>query len=432
MANQTSDDDLATEQESLLQFIYLCPHGMAQFDRNGLITMLNPAFARLAMPLLPVGRTFDNLVHLLTPFLPELPSLLQDYVGDGMICDGMRVHLGPAHPGQDPRILSLTIVRMGANRHMAVLYDVTQQVAQERRLKEGEAWIAALVQVADKYAVFGVNADGRICDWNVSAERLFGRTSAEVVGKSASGIVTSGTSGKLAFRDRLRKATREGWHLDEGWRLRGDGTRFWGACMISPLEVDGNPEAQSGRYLMVVRDITERHHSAEELRQALTSDFLTGLLNRRTFLERADRELQRALRHGSRSTIAMVDADLFKTVNDTYGHAAGDAALRAIAGVLQAEMRKDDFVGRIGGEEFAVMMLDTLPEVAENISERLRAGVAALRLEHQGRSIALTISIGIATDSGSGLRQMLIDADAALYEAKRSGRNRVCSNALRV
>ena len=430
MANTSSDQDVATDYESLLQFMYLCPHGMVQFDQSGLITMLNPAFSCLAMPLLPVGKTFSNLIHLLSPFLPELPNLLQDHVGDGMICDGVRVHLGPPGPRQDPRILSLTIVRMGPDRHMAVLSDVSQQVAKERRLLEGEAWIAALVQVADNYAVLGIDQDGLICDWNVSAERLFGRTSAEVFGKSASKFVTSETSGPLAFRSRLREAASGGWHLDEGWRQRGDGTRFWGACMISPLEVKAATEEHPPRqYLMVVRDITERRHSAQELRQALTSDHLTGVLNRRTFLDRAGRELAREGSPGDQCCIAMVDADHFKAVNDTYGHAVGDAALRAIAGVLQIELRKDDFVGRLGGEEFAVMMLNTCPQVAERISERLRVGVAALRLEHHGQVVPLTVSIGIASVSTAGLKQMLIEADKALYMAKRLGRNRVCLSA---
>jgi diguanylate cyclase (GGDEF)-like protein/PAS domain S-box-containing protein len=422
-----AEPDLAAEHASLLQFLYMCPHGLAQFDRTGSISMLNPAFACLAMPLLPAGETFGNLIDLLKPCLPELPNLLEGSTANGMLCDGLRVHLGPAAPGQDPRVLSLTVVRMDKDRHMAVLSDLSRQVAQERRLKENDAWFAALVQGADDYAILNVDGDGRVCDWNASGERLFGYACAEAVGKHASEVVTSGKPNAAAFCGRLQDASRDGWHLDEGWRRRADGSRFWGTCMVLPINVaieDASPSSR--RYLMVVRDITERRHSAEELRRVLTEDHLTGVLNRHCFLDRAERKLLRQVRHDGRCCIAMVDADHFKAVNDTYGHAAGDAALRAIGDVLQTETHEDDLVGRLGGEEFAVLMPAITPGLAQQVAERLRAGVAALGLEHEGQSILLTVSVGIAEGRTANLKQLLMDADAALYAAKRSGRNRVC------
>ncbi len=427
MPKVEAEPDLAAEHASLLQFLYICPHGLAQFDRSGAISMLNPAFACLAMPLLPAGETFGNLIDLLRPCLPELPNMLERSAAYGTLCDGVRVHLGPAAPGEEPRVLSLTVVRMDKDRHMAVLSDLTRQVAQERRLKENEAWFAALVQGADDYAILNVSGDGRVCDWNVSGERLFGYAAAEVVGKHASEVVTSGKPDAAAFSDRLQEASRDGWHLDEGWRRRADGGRFWGTCMVLPIGVViGDARMSSRKYLMVVRDITERRHSAEELRRVLTADHLTGVLNRRCFLERAERELSRQVRHGSRCCIAMVDVDHFKAVNDTHGHAAGDAALRAVAEVLQTEAHEDDLVGRLGGEEFAVLMPATTPELAEQVAERLRAGVAALQLEHEGQPIRLTVSIGVAEGGTADLKQLLVDADAALYDAKHAGRNRVC------
>ena len=197
--------------------------------------------------------------------------------------------------------------------------------------------------------------------------------------------------------------------------------------MVLPINIAVEDASMSSRqYLMVVRDITERRHSAQELRRVLTEDHLTGVLNRHCFLERAERELLLQVRHGGRCCIAMVDADHFKGVNDTYGHAAGDAALRAIADVLQTEAHEDDLVGRLGGEEFAVMMPAITLEHAEQVAERLRAGVAALRLEHEGRPILLTVSIGIAEGDTADLKQLLINADAALYDAKHLGRNSVC------
>jgi diguanylate cyclase (GGDEF)-like protein/PAS domain S-box-containing protein len=419
-------EDVAGEYEALLQFVYLCPHGMAQFDARGTILMLNPAFACLAMPLLPPGGMLSNLVEAIEPFLPELRSLLRDPRPHGMICDGVRMHLGAPPAGQDPRVLSLTVVRMDAERHMAVLSDVTRQVAYERQLQESEAWFSAVVQGADEYAVLGIDSDGLVSEWNVSGERLFGHGAQTVLGRPASEVVGFGTADAAAFMDRLREAGRDGWHLDEGWRTRAGGARFWGTCMVSPVDVDAAGTFGARRYLMVVRDVTERGHSTRELRRALTADHLTGVLNRRCFLERAERETTRQPQREPPCCLAMVDVDHFKSVNDTHGHAAGDAVLRAIAETLRAGVRDADLVGRLGGEEFAVLMPATTPQDATALAETLRADVAALRLSHDGRALQVTVSIGLSAYGEPTLKRLLLDADAALYAAKRSGRNRVC------
>ena len=388
------DDALASEHEALLQFLYLCPYGLAHFGRDGTILMLNPAFACLTMPLLPRGAPLANLVEVLGERLPELRSLLQDQRPRGMICDGARIHLGAPEPGRDPSVLALTVVRMDADRHMAVLSDVTRQVADERRLQESEAWFAAVVQGADDYAVLGLTADGSVGSWNVSGERMFGYPAEMAVGRPASAMVGSGDDA-ATFDARLREAGRDGWQRDEGWRTRADGSRFWGTCMVSPLGVQADAPHAPDRYLMVVRDVTERRKSAHELRRALSADHLTGVLNRRCFLERASREI-------------------------------GRPRLTAIADVLKGIAREDHLVGRLGGEEFAVFMPASEPAEAAVIAEALRAGIAALRLTADGRALQVTASIGVsAGDERADLKRLIGEADAALYVAKRSGRDRV-------
>ena len=419
------DDALASEHEALLQFLYLCPYGLAHFGRDGTILMLNPAFACLTMPLLPRGAPLANLVEVLGERLPELRSLLQDQRPRGMICDGARIHLGAPEPGRDPSVLALTVVRMDADRHMAVLSDVTRQVADERRLQESEAWFAAVVQGADDYAVLGLTADGSVGSWNVSGERMFGYPAEMVVGRPASAVVGSGDDA-ATFDARLREAGRDGWHLDEGWRTRADGSRFWGTCMVSPLGVQADAPHAPDRYLMVVRDVTERRKSAHELHRALSADHLTGVLNRRCFLERASREIGRPRLVRGVACLAMVDVDYFKSVNDRFGHAVGDAVLTAIADVLKGIAREDHLVGRLGGEEFAVFMPASEPAEAAVIAEALRAGIAALRLTADGRALQVTASIGVsAGDERADLKRLIGEADAALYVAKRSGRDRV-------
>ena len=419
------------EHEALLQFLYLCPHGMAQFDRDGAIIMLNPAFVCLAMPLVPPGASLVNVVDLLAAFLPELRSLLQDPRPSGMICDGTRVHLGPPAPGEDPRVLALTVVRMDPDRHMAVLSDVTRQAAFERRLNESEAWIAAVVQGADDYAVLGLDRDGLVSDWNRSCQRMFGYEAEAVIGRSAEALVETDAGGANAFVERLQEVGRDGWHLDEGWRTRADGSRFSGSCMISPVELAPGLglENTPSHYVMVVRDVTAREHSARELRRALTADHLTGVLNRRCFLERATREIARQAEKGGVSCVAMLDVDHFKSLNDRFGHAAGDTVLVGIAEVLRNIAGSADLVGRLGGEEFAVFMPAVDVAEAMRTAEALRAGVSALCLSHDGQSLEVTVSIGISVDRSADLKQLMAEADAALYSAKRGGRNRVSQSA---
>ena len=152
MADAGQDLDTAVEHETLLQFLYICPHGMAQFDRSGAIALLNPAFACLAMPLLGSGKVLVNLISLLEPFVPELQDLVHNSVSKGMICDGKRVYIGSSTSGTDDvRVLSLTVVRMDQDRYIAVLSDLTEQVAQERRSKENEAWLKAGVNYVKNY-----------------------------------------------------------------------------------------------------------------------------------------------------------------------------------------------------------------------------------------------------------------------------------------
>lgn len=176
------------------------------------------------------------------------------------------------------------------------------------------------------------------------------------------------------------------------------------------------------------RDITERKHLEADLRELATTDPLTGLSNRRHFLSRLDEELARVKRLGSLQTaVLMLDLDWFKRVNDQYGHLTGDAVLQHFSVLMRDELRKVDTGGRVGGEEFAVVLAGADLDAARVFAERLRLKIAGTPLVQGNKSIAVTVSIGISAldPKDDTADAVLMRADEALYSAKNRGRNRV-------
>ncbi|RLK54025.1 diguanylate cyclase (GGDEF)-like protein [Actinokineospora cianjurensis] len=169
----------------------------------------------------------------------------------------------------------------------------------------------------------------------------------------------------------------------------------------------------------------------ENLRGDARTDHKTQLLNSRGWHEQAGREMSRSARLRTTLSVAVLDLDHFKLVNDTWGHPAGDAVLRAVGRVLRETTRQGDVVGRFGGEEFVLLLPDTDLDGAVQVAERIRRGVAAMQVaatDKRGQPVVIsgrTTSIGVATASGVDLDTMLRRADAAVYEAKHGGRNQV-------
>lgn len=165
-----------------------------------------------------------------------------------------------------------------------------------------------------------------------------------------------------------------------------------------------------------------------ELERLATTDVLTGALNRRRIFELAEAELARAVRYEHPICLAMLDLDHFKAINDHFGHAIGDQALRAVADAARGSLRTVDLLGRYGGEELMVVLPETAVEPAAVALERIRSSVAGLRITAAGDPVRLTVSGGLVqVRTGESLEAALKRADLALYEAKRGGRDRVLS-----
>ncbi|MGS2717305.1 diguanylate cyclase [Eionea flava] len=158
-----------------------------------------------------------------------------------------------------------------------------------------------------------------------------------------------------------------------------------------------------------------------------STDPLTGLLNRRRFFERAEEEKSRLKRNGNQAAILIVDIDFFKSVNDEYGHAAGDAVLTVISKILKNSVRQHDLVSRFGGEEFAILLSNVDIERAVMLAERMRKNIAEQKVIYKGDVIKSTASFGLAMldSDDKDINMVVNDADKLMYEAKESGRNRL-------
>ncbi|HEY9761706.1 MAG TPA: diguanylate cyclase [Trichocoleus sp.] len=192
---------------------------------------------------------------------------------------------------------------------------------------------------------------------------------------------------------------------------------------------------QAPELLARVKTHLKLKHTTDQLRQALSEveklaciDPLTNTFNRRRLFQLAEQELLRTQRYGSPLSVMMLDVDHFKAVNDTYGHLAGDWVLKEVAETTRRQLRSTDFLGRYGGEEFAVILTETDGFKAVEVGERIRSKLESLAVVAEGHAIKVTVSIGVGSYMAQtdDIDQIIKRADLALYHSKNSGRN-ACS-----
>lgn len=199
--------------------------------------------------------------------------------------------------------------------------------------------------------------------------------------------------------------------------LRSDGRVIWALLSVS-LATD-----EAGRplhFISQIQDVTERRELEEQLRHQAEQDPLTGLANRRRFEQDLERQIERCARHGERAALAVIDLDRFKRVNDMHGHATGDRLLAAVGAALQARRRATDVAARIGGDEFAFILIG----VDEHGAATAAAGITAAIAEHaRAAGLDVTASVGVAMIApGVSADELFVRADGAMYEAKRTAR----------
>lgn len=198
-------------------------------------------------------------------------------------------------------------------------------------------------------------------------------------------------------------------------------------CLDIELAIETYHQSAVGRIERLMQQLKDEQ---DRIRRLARTDQLTGLSNRRDFLEKVESEVHRSQRYGSPLCLMIVDIDDFKSINDTCGHATGDAVLRAFGHALPGLTRSTDCVGRLGGEEFAVMLVESDQSTGELIAERIRLGLLQHEFEAEADRFSVSVSIGLAAcnETVPDTTALLRQADRALYQAKHDGKNclRVC------
>lgn len=314
-----------------------------------------------------------------------------------------------------------------AQKFTGTILDITPRKEAERKIKDREAQVRAMAR-ASHDALIMIDPSDKIHFWSDTAEKMFGWTAAEAINQSMHRLITLPEDCEKALNG-LEHFSKTGagpviGSVMEFNALRKDGTIIPVERSVASFKIKDTFYAVGS-----IRDISNRKKKEEQLRLLATTDGLTGLYNRRRFMELIQKELKKSIRHAVSLSLIMFDADKFKVVNDTYGHEAGDRVLLDISRLTRQVVRETDFPSRIGGEEFIVGLPHTDLEGAIQLAERLRSSFETSQVETaDARIIHYTVSFGVAAlDPASpvDVETLMKRVDKALYQAKEKGRNRV-------
>lgn len=420
---------IVSAQRSTAAMVDNVMEGIIRIDRVGRITAFNKA-AETIFGYAP-GEVLGHNVKMLMPN-PDRDRH-DEYIGNH-VATGERKIIGKGREvvglrknGETfPMHLGVSEAETPDDRFfIGVVRDLTVEKALRSKLAESRNFLADVIENIPS-VTYVKNRQGRKLLVNRKYEEVTGKLREQVLGKLDSEIYAPAEA--EAYRVSDLEVMRSGQALQVEESLStADGEKYF----LSVKFPTRNPAGEITGICGISTDITQIKHYQRELERLSQYDELTGLFNRRHFMSLARHELSRSARYGGELSLLMLDVDHFKRVNDDHGHRAGDLVLAALSREIRQALRETDIPGRLGGEEFAVLLPETGAEQAQQVAERLRQAVAGKIIDiGNEKRLACTISIGVAAkpaEPSADLENLLHRADTALYAAKNAGRDRVVS-----
>ena len=394
--------------------------------QNGVICRANTA----SLVLLEADTLLDVQGRLLSDFVHTLDKLRSS--------DRLQQASAPEHTGQPNKpaefrvrtakghlrmvlVSTVGITLDGAPALLICGMDMTHQNEIQEQLRESEHRFRRVFEsMQDVY--YRTNAQGVVQHVGPGVRRVLGYEPQEIEGRTAESYYPQSSD-----RDAFKAAIMAHGEVSDfpGQMVRKDGTVI--DISISSHALFDHTGAFAG-VEGIYRDVTQRKNLERELQRLATTDMLTGMANRRSFLEVAEAAFQRAREGHAPLTLLMLDLDHFKTINDRFGHLEGDRVLAAFAQATRHQLRASDTVGRLGGEEFGLLLPHTTTAEGADIATRILEAIRALELsDSNGQPYRITTSMGLGTLSPGdrSLHDLLDRADQALYLAKHRGRNQL-------
>lgn len=305
---------------------------------------------------------------------------------------------------------------------LSAFMDMTERSAMEQRLRESDEHFHRMMNTMQD-VFYRTDAEGITRYVCPAVKDILGYTASEIIGRPAADFYPN-----PGERDKLKKAILEHGFVRDfpGQMQRKDG-RIIDISISSTVILD--EEDKFAGVEGIWRDITERRKLERELERLATTDELTGIANRRQILQQLDHAYKRFIRLNHSLVLFILDLDFFKNVNDQYGHVSGDTLLKEFIARVKQQIREIDYLGRLGGEEFLLILDETSKETAEQIGQRILQTVRQTPFDlGTGISVSITVSIGAtsARHKDAKITELLEHADKALYAAKDSGRNKIC------
>jgi diguanylate cyclase len=389
--------------------------GIAVVDREGRVARANPALERMS------GYSAAELRSMVFDEITHPDDIAADRELFRELLEGSRseYRINKRYRRKDGRIVrgqltvSLLSADDGSSYALGIVEDVTERVAAQEALERERAYLEHLFDSSPEGVVL-VDEEDRVVRINPAFTGLFGYEPDEVTGRRLGDLIIPA--------DRSKEALSVTRRISDGERVRMDTVRRRKDGGLVEVSVSGAPVRFAGRDIAVYgiyQDISERKSLERALRRASTTDELTGVLNRRGFLELAEREWRLARRRSSEMLLVYLDLDGFKEINDRYGHAEGDRVLRTTGTLIANTVRDTDLVARMGGDEFVALAVDASTE--EALVGRIESAVAHLN-EAGDLRYPLSVSIGavlIPARSVASVEALLAEADHRMYSAKR-------------